>query len=453
MGDDFEFVKTLLDTYKVGVNKTVKQMNLENLRDELDADTYDLSVGEKSKIKSEIEKELEMMGIIIKTDFEELKERVDALIRYHFGGSGGRMYSLSGYLTILKDPSFSEEDKEGAKNKAREAFAWIKRKYDQIPYSELSDSPFYDDFKPLFEINKLLIPIAGELDSETPDYDRIERILNEFREFGEEYTKTVDKCYEKATGKGLGSEDTKTRALLEYRSKEQIEEQARWLKEHGIAPNSFEKAAMDYYGVHCGIPVVKPSEGIVKPEVKDELNKEGWGLHIEAATPLESREHIRVMKTEEPEYEWKTVKRPDGLVDVFVRTKEELGDKKDKSEPEAKLAEIIVTLKTNPDGLADVIEEGLSPEMKEKVAALIRTRLARKGFIESIDWERNVADYIERCEQEGGICQFRTRYAGKRFEDSQNPGKYLVLFICYGKRWSQWFGKVSEEDVERLEED
>lgn len=270
MGDDFEFVKTLLGTYKAGVNKTVKQMNLENLRDELDTG-YDLSVDDKSKIKSEIEQELEMIGVI------------------------------------------------------------------------------------------------------------------------------------------------------------------------------------------------------VKAELEDELFKEGWGLHIEKATPFEAREHIRVMRTEEPEYEWKTVKRPDGLVDVYVRIKnsseeleegssfkEALGeDKKDqpKSEPEAKLAEIIVTLKTNPDGLADAIEEGISPEMKEKLAATIRARMARKGFIDAIDWERNVAKNIERCERQGGICQFRTRYAGERFEDTQNPGKYLVLFICYGKRWSQWFENVSEEDVERLEAD
>ena len=71
MGDDFEFVKTLLDTYKVGVNKTVKQMNLENLRDELDADTYDLSDEEKSEIKSEINKELEKMGVIVKSELED----------------------------------------------------------------------------------------------------------------------------------------------------------------------------------------------------------------------------------------------------------------------------------------------------------------------------------------------------------------------------------------------
>lgn len=268
MGADFEFVKTLLDTYKAGINEAVKQISLEGFRDALDTGTYDLSDEEKSEIKSEINKELEEMGVI------------------------------------------------------------------------------------------------------------------------------------------------------------------------------------------------------VKAEVEDELFKEGWGLHIEKVTIGEAREHIRVMKSEEPEYEWKTVKRPDGLLDVYVRTKnnseeleevpsfkEALGDKTEKSDPEAKLAEIIVTLKTNPDGLSDTIEEGISPEMKEKISAAIRTRMARKGFIEAIDWERNVANCIGRCEQEGGICQFRTRYAGKRFEDSQNPGKYLVLFICYGKRWSQWFGNVSEEDVERLEAD
>lgn len=118
---------------------------------------------------------------------------------------------------------------------------------------------------------------------------------------------------------------------------------------------------------------------------------------------------------------------------------------------EAKIAEIILTLKTNPDGLADALEEGISPELKARFADLIAARLERKGLIESIDWERNVSAYLERCERQGGIPMYRTRYAGKRFEDREHPGAYLVLFICYGRKWSQWFCGVPLNDIERLE--
>jgi hypothetical protein len=120
------------------------------------------------------------------------------------------------------------------------------------------------------------------------------------------------------------------------------------------------------------------------------------------------------------------------------------------SDHEAKLAEILVTLKTNPDGLADALEEGISPEFKARFADLIRARLERKGLIESIDWERNVSDYLGKCEEQGGIPMYRTRYLG-RFEDREHPGKYLVLFICYGKKWSVWFNAVPIADIERLE--
>ena len=120
---------------------------------------------------------------------------------------------------------------------------------------------------------------------------------------------------------------------------------------------------------------------------------------------------------------------------------------------EAKLTEIMVTFKTNPDGLAEAIDESISPEMKKKLANLIRSRLERKGLIEAIDWEKNVADYIDRCEKQGGTVMMRTRYAGERFEDPENPGKFLVLMICYSKRWSQWFGNCPLSDIEKLEMD
>ena len=124
-----------------------------------------------------------------------------------------------------------------------------------------------------------------------------------------------------------------------------------------------------------------------------------------------------------------------------------------KTEHEAKIAEILVTLKTNPDGISDALEEAISPEMREKLADLIRVRMERKGLIESIDWGKNVADYIDRCEKEHGTVMMRTRYATDRFEDKEHPGRFLVLMVCYSRRWSQWFGNCPLSDIEKLERD
>ena len=61
MGDDIDFVRALLDTYKASANETIKQMNLEELRDTLGE--YDLSEEEREEIKHTINKELKGMGI------------------------------------------------------------------------------------------------------------------------------------------------------------------------------------------------------------------------------------------------------------------------------------------------------------------------------------------------------------------------------------------------------
>jgi len=120
---------------------------------------------------------------------------------------------------------------------------------------------------------------------------------------------------------------------------------------------------------------------------------------------------------------------------------------------EVKTIEILTTLKANPDGLSDVLEEELSPEMKTKIANVIRARMERKGALEAMDFEREIGYCLARCEDKGGIPQLRTRYAGERFEDREHPGRFLVLFVCYGKGWSQWFDNVSIEDIEKLESD
>ncbi|GAH86371.1 unnamed protein product, partial [marine sediment metagenome] len=221
-------------------------------------------------------------------------------------GFGARMYALAGYLTILKDPAFSEEEKESAKKKAPENFAWIKRKYNQIPYSELSKSPFYDDLKPLFEFNKLLSALEEELKKKSWDFDKIESILSKSGEFGKEYTKAVNKYYMELTGKDLGAATVETRALMEYRSKEQIQDQARWLKEQGIEPNSFEKAAMEYYELE--IPEEEPPWRRLMDVIK-ELEKE-YGLEVPLDDVIDMAKEEGIVKPEELIYELKV----DGLL-------------------------------------------------------------------------------------------------------------------------------------------
>ena len=96
----------------------------------------------------------------------------------------------------------------------------------------------------------------------------IERILHEITQLGGGYAETVNRYYKELTGKIFALAGIKTRALMEYRSKEQIVEHVRWLKENSIKPNSFERAAMDYYGVSWG---EEPKERILK-----ESTENGW---------------------------------------------------------------------------------------------------------------------------------------------------------------------------------
>lgn len=159
--------------------------------------------------------------------------------------------------------------------------------------------------------------------------------------------------------------------------------------------------------------------------------------------------------SEEVEEEEEMLKR--GIGGKY-RESEDLDEEVEKTievpnDSEIKTIEILTTLKTNPDGLTELFEEELSPEMKTKIANAIRARMERKGAIEAMDFEREIGYCLARCEDKGGIPQLRTRYASERFEDREHPGRFLVLFVCYGKGWSQWFNNVSIEDIEKLESD
>jgi len=135
-------------------------------------------------------------------------------------------------------------------------------------------------------------------------------------------------------------------------------------------------------------------------------------------------------------------------------TEEEEREERIEAGPEARLIELLVTFKTNPDGLAEALERALPEERREFFADLIRERLEKSAGVEAIDWTTNVAKWQKGCEEAKGIPMYRTRYLG-RFKDPEHPGRYMVLGICYSPKErpykSQWFNNVPLEDVERLE--
>ena len=141
------------------------------------------------------------------------------------------------------------------------------------------------------------------------------------------------------------------------------------------------------------------------------------------------------------------------IIDKFLGQKGEGKERKEKAtateEPKCEECEIECIRKKEMEALTGQNEKSL-------FAKIIRSRLYKTGIVEAVDWEENVADWIEACREAGGVVMFRTRYAGKRFEDPEHPGRYLVLGICYSPEKpcpSTWFKNVPEEDVERLEMD
>jgi len=71
---------------------------------------------------------------------------------------------------------------------------------------------------------------------------------------------------------------------------------------------------------------------------------------------------------------------------------------------------------------------------------------------DSIDFRRNVHDWINACLYAGGTPMFKTRYAGKRFTDAM--GHPIVLGISYGGRdivKHRWFNNVPLDIVNRME--
>jgi len=95
------------------------------------------------------------------------------------------------------------------------------------------------------------------------------------------------------------------------------------------------------------------------------------------------------------------------------------------------------------------IEEKL-PYMK--FSELIRLGMEKKAGILSIDFKRNIADFIKGCREDKGIPMFRTRFAGQPIVTPE--GERAVLGVCWGgedKMPSFWFKNVPKEDIELID--
>ena len=174
---------------------------------------------------------------------------------------------------------------------------------------------------------------------------------------------------------------------------------------------------------------------------------------------LSDEERMEFLREIERELEGTTEVKVEGGEEEEVEEEEkrtEEGEREERIEagPEARLIELLVTFKTNPDGLAEALERALPEERRKFFADLIRERLEKSAGVEAIDWTTNVAKWQKGCEEAKGIPMYRTRYLG-RFKDPEHPGRYMVLGICYSPKErpykSQWFNNVPLEDVERLE--
>jgi hypothetical protein len=72
--------------------------------------------------------------------------------------------------------------------------------------------------------------------------------------------------------------------------------------------------------------------------------------------------------------------------------------------------------------------------------------MRESAYAKAVDFESNIRDFIKLCLNYGGVPVFRTRYAGKRFDN-------LVLGVCYRGRVKahMWFKNVPSDILDLME--
>lgn len=74
----------------------------------------------------------------------------------------------------------------------------------------------------------------------------------------------------------------------------------------------------------------------------------------------------------------------------------------------------------------------------------------RYSHLEKVDFETNVAPWIERCREAGGIPMFRTKYGGISFLDEK--GRPMLMGVCWMRSDevpSVWFQNVPKEAYDK----
>lgn len=193
----------------------------------------------------------------------ELEKKVKDLSRYFFNDFNAKLSVVLFYSSIFAE---KKEKREEFRDKIKKSLLWMEHKYSQIPFKELKDKK---DYEPLFKVNERLKELRAKSDlllNEQIKEDKrdelveeTEKICLEIQKSGKEYLNRLEQYYRKLNKDKKESGDkifsmlpVEKRALLEFPNREKILQQAVWLKNHEIEPNSFEKAAMEFYGIDFG---------------------------------------------------------------------------------------------------------------------------------------------------------------------------------------------------------
>jgi len=92
------------------------------------------------------------------------------------------------------------------------------------------------------------------------------------------------------------------------------------------------------------------------------------------------------------------------------------------------------------------LKEALPPEVE--FAEFIRQVMGRAAKRTSVDFKVNIADWIVKCREDGGLPMLRHKYAEKPYPEGH------VLGICWSGRGlveHRWFRNIPEEDRRLIE--
>ncbi|RLG15160.1 MAG: hypothetical protein DRN66_00100 [Candidatus Nanohalarchaeota archaeon] len=190
-----------------------------------------------------------------------LEQKIDELSHYFFGGFGAKLTNVRTSFDLMEEPKLKESvlEKEKTEGKIAKSLFWMMKKYSKIPFHGLSN----EECMPLFAIDKKLKELNNRVKKILDSPDRIDisdiksviKISDEIKKEGDQYQWILNKYCMNLRAVGYGNAGTtgdriKEIALGEYRNRDEIIHDANWLAENDIAPNTFERKAMEIYGIY-----------------------------------------------------------------------------------------------------------------------------------------------------------------------------------------------------------